>query len=66
MREFMGDKLPRLTLAELERQRIEECLSDHRGNKTHAANELAISTRTLQRKLREWEKESGPETRQQE
>jgi DNA-binding NtrC family response regulator len=50
----MPAKLPALTLADLERQRIEECLADHSGNRTYAADELGISARTLQRKLKAW------------
>jgi DNA-binding NtrC family response regulator len=50
----MSRKLPRLSLAALERQRIEECLAEHEGNMTRAADELGISTRTLQRRLKEW------------
>lgn len=51
----MPDRLPALTLAALERQRIEECLADHNGNRTHAARELGVAVRTLQRKIKEWE-----------
>ncbi len=50
----MSTKLPALTLAALERQRIEECLTDNEGNRTHAARDLGISVRTLQRKLKSW------------
>jgi DNA-binding NtrC family response regulator len=52
--------LPRLSLAEIERQRIEECLADHDGNKTHAANELGVSVRTLRRKLKAWNAATSP------
>jgi len=47
-------KLPAITLAALKRQRIEECLADNDGNRTRAARELGVSTRTLQRKLKIW------------
>jgi DNA-binding NtrC family response regulator len=52
--ETMSDKLPALSLADLERRRIEECLADHNGNRTHTALELGITVRTLQRKLKMW------------
>ena len=54
IRRRLSAKLPALPLAALERQRVEECLSDHDGNRTHAAHELGISVRTLQRKLKAW------------
>ena len=50
----MDKSLPRLSLADLERKRIEECVEFHNGNRTQAARELGISTRTLQRKLKEY------------
>ena len=46
-----------LTMEELERLAIETALADSDGNRTHAANRLGISVRTLQRKLRQYELE---------
>lgn len=43
-------------------QRIEECLADHDGNRTHAADELGISLRTLQRKLKDWKAGGRPKS----
>jgi DNA-binding NtrC family response regulator len=42
------------TLEELERTAVEQALEDHGGNRTHAAQALGISVRTLQRKLKAW------------
>jgi DNA-binding NtrC family response regulator len=42
------------SLEELERAAVEQALAHHAGNRTHAANELGISVRTLQRKLKSW------------
>ncbi len=44
-------------LAYTERVVIEAALSDWGGNRTRAARQLGISLRTLQRKLKAWEKE---------
>ena len=44
-------KLPRISIEELISRRIEECLADYDGNRTHAARELQISVRTLQRRI---------------
>ncbi len=51
----LSARLPAITLAELELQRIKECLEDHNGNRTHAARALGVSIRTLQRRLLEYE-----------
>jgi hypothetical protein len=45
---------PGTTLEELERAAVEQALSEHQGNRTHAAKSLGISVRTLQRKLKAW------------
>lgn len=45
---------PGTTLEALERAAVEQALVQHRGNRTHAAKELGISVRTLQRKLKAW------------
>jgi DNA-binding NtrC family response regulator len=42
------------TMEEIERIAIESALARHRGNRTHAADALGISVRTLQRKLKAW------------
>ncbi len=46
-----------LTMDELERLAIFKALEEHDGNRTHAAQRLDISVRTLQRKLRQYELE---------
>jgi DNA-binding NtrC family response regulator len=43
-----------LTIEQLERLAIEKALDLCHGNRTHAANRLGISVRTLQRKLRQY------------
>jgi transcriptional regulator with PAS, ATPase and Fis domain len=48
-----------LTMEELERLAITKALDQYKGNRTHAANRLGISVRTLQRKLRQYELERG-------
>ncbi len=45
-----------LTMDELERLAITKALDQCGGNRTHAAHRLGISVRTLQRKLRHYEK----------
>jgi DNA-binding NtrC family response regulator len=45
---------PGTTLETLERAAVEQALVQHQGNRTHAAKELGISVRTLQRKLKAW------------
>lgn len=46
-----------MTMEELERLAITKALDQYAGNRTHAANRLGISVRTLQRKLRQYELE---------
>jgi two-component system, NtrC family, response regulator HydG len=50
-----GREVPDIALEELERLAIMQALEKCGGNRTHAANKLAISVRTLQRKLKEYE-----------
>jgi two-component system nitrogen regulation response regulator GlnG len=45
---------PGMTLAELEREAIQQCLLQTGGNRQRAAELLRISTRTLLRKIREF------------
>src|SRR5689334_1240769 len=45
---------PGTSLEELERAAVEQALTQHHGNRTHAAKTLGISVRTLQRKLKAW------------
>jgi DNA-binding NtrC family response regulator len=45
---------PGTSLEDLERAAVEQALSQHHGNRTHAAKTLGISVRTLQRKLKAW------------
>ncbi len=42
------------TIADLEKQAVQQALDRHDGNKTRAAESLGISVRTLQRKLKSW------------
>ena len=42
------------TLEALEQTAVEQALEQHGGNRTHAAEALGISVRTLQRKLKAW------------
>src|SRR5438552_1227259 len=44
-----------ITMEELEKLAITKALDQCEGNRTHAANRLGISVRTLQRKLRQYE-----------
>lgn len=53
------------SLAESERRMIEGALRRHHGNRTHAAESLGISRRTLQRKLRQWGWPQGGEPEDQ-
>jgi len=48
-----------LTMEELEKLAITKALDQCEGNRTHAAERLDISVRTLQRKLRQYELENG-------
>lgn len=43
-----------VTLEDLERTAVEQALAQFEGNRTHAAESLGISVRTLQRKLKAW------------
>lgn len=57
-----GDRLEipaTATMEEIERIAIESALHRHRGNRTHAAEALGISVRTLQRKLKAWAAAAG-------
>ena len=48
-----------LTMEELEKLAITKALDQCKNNRTHAAERLGISVRTLQRKLRQYELEKG-------
>ena len=50
---------PETTMAEIERSAIEAALRDASGNRRKAAERLGIGERTLYRKLREYEGETG-------
>jgi DNA-binding NtrC family response regulator len=45
---------PDTKLEEVERQALVQALEQHDGNRTHAAESLGISVRTLQRRLKSW------------
>ncbi|MFN2350858.1 MAG: sigma-54-dependent transcriptional regulator [Kiritimatiellia bacterium] len=47
--------LPRMTMAELERLALTQALDRHQGRRIDAAAELGVSTRTIQRKIREYD-----------
>jgi len=61
-REIQGSKIqetmprfrPGITLAELEREAIQQCLIQTKGNRKRTATLLGICTRTLLRKIREY------------
>jgi two-component system response regulator FlrC len=46
-----------LPLREMEKRMINQALEEHRGNRTHAAEVLGISVRTLRNKLHEYRQE---------
>jgi DNA-binding NtrC family response regulator len=52
---------PGMTMAEIERVAIQAALRDSGGNRRKAAERLGIGERTLYRKLREYEGETGPD-----
>lgn len=54
VREMIPRFRPGITLAELEREAIQQCLLQTRGNRKQTATLLGISTRTLLRKIREY------------
>lgn len=53
--EVGGRALHSATLADLERGAIQQCLLENRGNRQRTADRLGISTRTLLRKIREYD-----------
>jgi DNA-binding NtrC family response regulator len=48
---------PGVTLDEVEKQVILAALKFYQGNRTHAADSLGISVRTIQNKLSKWQGE---------
>lgn len=48
-----------MSLSELERLAVIGALKRSLGNKTHAAQKLGISVRTLQRKMKQWKLEGS-------
>jgi two-component system response regulator FlrC len=54
-----GERVGR-TLAEVERDLILKTLKHYLGNRTHAANILGISIRTLRNKLNEYAADGAP------
>jgi two-component system, NtrC family, response regulator AtoC len=56
-RETVARFRPGITLAELEREAVQRCLLETGGNRQRTARLLGISTRTLLRKIREYELE---------
>jgi DNA-binding NtrC family response regulator len=56
---FNDSPVANVPLEEIERAAIERTLQDCGGNRTHAAQALGISVRTLQRKLKVWNAEAA-------
>jgi len=54
-----AQEIPSMSMEELEKLAITKALEQCAGNRTHAAEKLKISVRTLQRKLRQYELEKG-------
>jgi DNA-binding NtrC family response regulator len=54
-----AQEIPSMSMEELEKLAITKALEQCAGNRTHAAEKLRISVRTLQRKLRQYELEKG-------
>ncbi len=54
-----AQEIPSMSMEELEKLAIAKALEQCEGNRTHAAEKLKISVRTLQRKLRQYELEKG-------
>ena len=50
-------RLEIMSLREMEKRMIQRALQDHQGNRTHAAEILGISVRTLRNKLQEYRQE---------
>jgi DNA-binding NtrC family response regulator len=50
---------PYMTIQDLERHAVKQALQRYKGNRTRAAHSLGISVRTLQRKLKTWQKTEG-------
>jgi two-component system response regulator FlrC len=48
------DDFPSTTIEDMERRLIMKTLNEKSGNRTHAANALGISIRTLRNKLKEY------------
>ena len=49
------DAIGEVTMSELEREIIERCLKQFKGNRRKTAKALDISERTLYRKIKEYE-----------
>lgn len=59
-RELAGPEV--MPLREMEKRMIRQALNDHKGNRTHAAEVLGISVRTLRNKLHEYRQEFEKES----
>lgn len=53
----LPESLKIMPLREMEKKMINQALEEHRGNRTHAAEVLGISVRTLRNKLHEYRQE---------
>jgi DNA-binding NtrC family response regulator len=60
--EAPAPRLDHYTLAEIEKMAILQTLEKCHGNRVRAARQLGISVRTLQRKLRIWNRPALPAT----
>ena len=56
---LISQEIPSMSMEELEKLAIVKALEQCEGNRTHAAEKLKISVRTLQRKLRQYELEKS-------
>ena len=54
--------VPSIHAKQVEKMMITKTLGECGGNRTHAAARLGISVRTLQRKLRQYEMDTGRDT----
>ena len=54
LKAIKDDAVGEITMSEIEREVIERCLKQFKGNRRKTANSLDISERTLYRKIKEY------------
>ena len=54
LKAIKDDAVGEITMSEIEREVIERCLKQFKGNRRKTANALDISERTLYRKIKEY------------